>query len=710
MLTLVIILLIIGVITRIVILLLSKKRHKKTLLPIYHRSERLISVEEKQACKRYLDSLYPVRASRFSWFYAVFCRKKNSPPLLTRKVYRLTHSITRYGLSVESPQQWRYYLDVMEILIPPHWESFITTENDIELVYTQDLPLVIALNGHSLLHEELNQQNTDIPLTIADNLTATSIRKEQTNQVEMLSMRKETLAEYRLLQSGKLLDAILLCVSMLILFISLIVPPKLMLWLAIPALFLAIACGCYRYLLPSAHRLRDIKCMRGIPRCWELYSESTDEQNNISLGVIDLKYPTHWHPYLYQDLGQLTELDIDKECNVIRQGRFLSLHHEETTFPVQNWRRNAILAGGSLLVMLMMVSFVAMDMPFKISYSWLRGSQNIAVNAVDQLAKYPLKVGDILKVDGIGMCSVPGSYPGFRANSYLPFNCASIYWNTAEPLPLPRSNIITQTQQLVNNITSQLQSDTENESEINPQLASAIQKSGMILLSHFDEIVRQTAQLCFRHNDCIRLKNALVNLQNVQDWKTLVDKANSGRLKDVNVLLRPTSAHNLLSLVNEATVTFVTQETRRALELLNSPPAGGFLLINDQDNPFVKLPPSDNSLFDFPPQQQWQELQVIAGKLLHTPFHAAGMITGLKTDTNGTLHIILHDEPQGINLCRYFATAFLFIMLIVCFTVNLTLMLRRMRQNQQRDSAIKHYYDDCFNLTQGSKHQLPRWF
>lgn len=97
----------------------------------------------------------------------------------------------------------------------------------------------------------------------------------------------------------------------------------------------------------------------------------------------------------------------------------------------------------------------------------------------------------------------------------------------------------------------------------------------MVLLDDFGDIVLKTADLCSAKDDCVRLKNALVNLGNSKDWDALVKRANAGKLDGVNVLLRPVSAESLDNLVATSTAPFITHETARAAQSLNSPfPAG----------------------------------------------------------------------------------------------------------------------------------------
>jgi hypothetical protein len=96
---------------------------------------------------------------------------------------------------------------------------------------------------------------------------------------------------------------------------------------------------------PRKTSLREIHCLRGMPKRWGLFGENNQEHiNNISLGIIDLIYPRHWQPWIAQDLGQQTDIDIYLSRHVVRQGRFLSLHDEVKNFPLQYWLRSAIIA------------------------------------------------------------------------------------------------------------------------------------------------------------------------------------------------------------------------------------------------------------------------------------------------------------------------------------------------------------------------------
>ncbi len=662
---------------------------------------RKISPEEKQAVVRYLATLPGHTNSLLSLINRHNTRKEPFLTFQSNKVYSVTHPITRYVLSTESPQQRRYYLDTLEIHLPTRWEQFITAENTIELISAGNTLLAISLNGHQLT--DYSEEIPELPAqrSVPAN-SAASIRKEKSSNIELLHIRRETPEEHQLSSPDGTTEALIICLAMLILFLSQLVPAGLMLWLTLPALIIIAGCLWCMYRPTRPGDYQEIHCMQGIPKRWGLFGESNQEQSNISLGVIDLQYPDYWKPYIYHDLGKVTEIDINAGKQVVRQGRFLSLHDEIREFPLVRWRKNAVLAIGAMLVLVMMASWVPMGTPFKLTLAWLQGTQRIEVTSLKQLASMKLQVGDVLNVKGQGMCSVPGTYQGNRMYGYMPFDCSAIYWNNATPLPLPQSETIDETMALLDTIHRQLHPGSADTLKINPQLALAIEKSGMILLDDFSDIVTQTNQLCGQPMDCTRLKNALVNLENAKDWNSLVSKAKSGQLNGINVLLRPVSASTLENLVNGAAATFFTSETRKAIETLNSPPPGGYLLISDQGHQFVRQPQPDVPLFNLDAAEQWDELQRISAMLLHTPFSASGIITALAVDANGTTHVSLHETPGKLVVWRYLVTSVFLIALVLCLLINIVLLLRGIRKYHLRNNAIQQYYDKCFNPTLGN--------
>ncbi|CAI1809059.1 Intracellular growth attenuator protein igaA [Serratia plymuthica] len=664
-------------------------------LPFIKPTHRKLSGEERMAVEHYL-SLQNMLSNKLL--------PGSSPSLPSAKlaltpqsdnVYPVTHAITRYGLASDEPNKWRYYLDAEEVHLPPFWEQYISADNHVEVIKTQTLPLVISLNGHSL--KDHIHDRPQPPVVTATPTKNASIRKEESEHIELVNIRKETPEEHTLNRPNGIKEAGIISAALLLLFFSLISPVLVIPWMIFVAV-LTIAWGCWNlFRQPAARELKEVHCLRGTPKRWGLFGESNQGQiSNISLGIIDLIYPPHWQPYITQDLGKTTDVDIYLNRQVVRQGRFLSLHDEVKNFPLQQWGKNAVLMASSLLILVLLLTYIPLSLPLKLSTAWLQGAQKIEVTNVQALEGTTLRIGDQLKAQGNGMCYVPPLANGTNASNFMPFDCSGIYWNTAAPLPQPESEVIDKASALLAAVNTQLHPEVA-EQKLNPQLASAIEKSGMILLDDFSGIVLKTQDLCQAENDCVRLKNALVNLGNVKNWNTLVKRAKSGSLQGVNVLLRPVSAESLESLTKVAASSFVYNETRQAAAALNSPPPGGFLISSDEGKQLVNHPQPAVPLNEYNALEQWNELQRLAGMLLHTPFEAQGVITNISVDANGTRHIALHSEPDMITLWRYLGTSLLLLAVTVILGYNAWRFAQRYRLNQHRIADIQRYYESCFN-------------
>lgn len=664
-------------------------------LPFIKPAHRKLTDEERAAVEFYLNQQNKLSNKLLPGGGATLPAAKLALTPQSDNVYPVTHAITRYGLASDDPNKWRYYLDAEEVHLPPFWEPYITADNHVEVIRTQTLPLVISLNGHSL-KDHIHDRPQPPVVTAAPTKNA-SIRKEESEHVELVNIRKETPEEHALNRPNGIREAVIISVALLLLFFSLISPVLVIPWMIFVAV-LMIAWGCWNlFRRPASRELKEIHCLRGTPKRWGLFGESGQGQiSNISLGIIDLIYPLHWQPYLTQDLGKTTDVDVYLNRQVVRQGRFLSLHDEVKNFPLQQWGRNAVLVASSALVLLLLLIYIPLNLPLTLSMAWLQGAQKVEVTSVQALEATPLRIGDTLKVRGSGMCYVPQPANGGGAANFAPFDCSGIYWNNAAPLPQPESEVIDKATALLATVNSQLHPSGADQ-KVNPQLASAIEKSGMILLDDFSDIVLKTQDLCQAENDCVRLKNALVNLGNAKNWSGLVKRARSGALQGVNVLLRPVSAESLDSLTKVATSSFIFNETRLAAAALNSPPPGGFLIRSDEGRQLVSHPQSSAPQSEYNALDQWNELQRLSTLLLHTPFQAQGVITSLSVDANGTRHVALHSEPDMITLWRYLGTSLLLLAVVISLGYNAWRLVQRRRINQHRVADIQRYYDSCFN-------------
>ncbi|ENJ4051222.1 Intracellular growth attenuator protein igaA [Enterobacter hormaechei subsp. xiangfangensis] len=675
-----------------------RRVHRRYRLPFLNAfagaNTRKLSPEERSTVEQYLDTLNRSRLSPGP------TGASTAPVSLNLNaqsdtVLCVTRSITRYGITTDDPNKWRYYLDSVEVHLPPFWEQYINDENSVELIHTDTLPLVISLNGHTL--SEYVQEAPRFALERASG-TQASIRGEETEQIELLNIRQETHEEYVLSRPDGIREAVLIVASFLLFFICLLTPDVFVPWLAGGAVLL-LAAGLWGIFAPPAKTsLREIHCLRGTPKRWGLFGENDQEHiNNISLGIIDLIYPRHWQPWIAQDLGHKTDIDIYLDRHVVRQGRYLSLHDEVKNFPLQHWLRSAVIAGGAALIFLMLLLFVPLDMPIKFTLSWIKGAQTVEATSVQQLEEAGVRVGDTLRLKGTGMCNIhtPGAWNTRQNSPFAPFDCSQIIWNDASPLP--ESDVVNKATALTQTINRQLHPKPDDDSRVSPALRSAIQKSGMVLLDDFGEIVLKTEDLCSAQDDCIRLKNALVNLGNSKDWDALVKRAEAGRLDGVNVLLRPVSAESLDNLVATSTAPFVMRETTRAAQALNSPAPGGFVIASDEGSDLVDQPYPQVSLYDYPAQEQWSEFQRLAQMLMQTPFSAEGIVTTLFTDANGTRHIGLHRMPDSAGLWRYIGTSLLLIAMLACIVWNGYQAVRRYQRSRTRLAEIQAYYENCLN-------------
>ncbi len=677
-----------------------RRVHRRYRLPFLNAfagaNTRKLSPEERSTVEQYLDTLNRSRLSPGPTGASAAPVSLNLNAQ-SDTVLCVTRSITRYGITTDDPNKWRYYLDSVEVHLPPFWEQYINDENSVELIHTDTLPLVISLNGHTL--SEYVQEAPRFALERASG-TQASIRGEETEQIELLNIRQETHEEYVLSRPDGIREAVLIVVSFLLFFISLLTPDVFVPWLAGGAVLL-LAAGLWGIFAPPAKTsLREIHCLRGTPKRWGLFGENDQEHiNNISLGIIDLIYPRHWQPWIAQDLGHKTDIDIYLDRHVVRQGRYLSLHDEVKNFPLQHWLRSAVIAGGAALIFLMLLLFVPLDMPIKFTLSWIKGAQTVEATSVQQLEEAGVRVGDTLRLKGTGMCNIhsPGAWNTRQNSPFAPFDCSQIIWNDASPLPLPESDVVNKATALTQTINRQLHPKPDDDSRVSPALRSAIQKSGMVLLDDFGEIVLKTEDLCSAQDDCIRLKNALVNLGNSKDWDALVKRAEAGRLDGVNVLLRPVSAESLDNLVATSTAPFVMRETTRAAQALNSPAPGGFVIASDEGSDLVDQPYPQVSLYDYPAQEQWSEFQRLAQMLMQTPFSAEGIVTTLFTDANGTRHIGLHRMPDSAGLWRYVGTSLLLIAMLACIIWNGYQAVRRYQRSRTRLAEIQAYYENCLN-------------
>ena len=210
---------------------LLRKRTKRLQLPWLHQfpgaTTRKLTDEERLGVENYLSYLnqdlqMPASGATIAPTVLALTPQSNT-------VFTLTRAITRYGITTDDPNKWRYFLDSVEVHLPPFWEQHITDENSIELIATDDVPLVIGLNGHSL--KTYSPENKSFALESSSS-TQASIRGEETEQIELLNIRQETHEEYALSRPDGIREAVLIVASFLLFFFCLVTPDVFAPWLA----------------------------------------------------------------------------------------------------------------------------------------------------------------------------------------------------------------------------------------------------------------------------------------------------------------------------------------------------------------------------------------------------------------------------------------------------------------------------------------------
>jgi len=181
---------------------------------------RKLSIEELRAIEQYLERSYRSQ-DLITPSGASFPALRLTLNARSQTVISLKRAITRYGFSTDKTNKWRFYLDATEVHLPPYWEQYITNDNDVELICTDTLPLVISLNGHTLQH--YGQQALPDSSERYSRQQA-SIHGEESEQVELLGTRKETPEEHALNNPKQLREATLICIAFFILFLSLLSP------------------------------------------------------------------------------------------------------------------------------------------------------------------------------------------------------------------------------------------------------------------------------------------------------------------------------------------------------------------------------------------------------------------------------------------------------------------------------------------------------
>lgn len=131
---------------------LQRRRLASANMHFSKPNQRKLTQQERDAVEKYFRQNDPLSQTPMTHRSNLLLqRDKLALTAKSENVYSVTRAITRYGLASDDPNKWRYFLETTEIHLPLFWEQYIAQENHVELIKTQTIPLVISLNGHSLV-------------------------------------------------------------------------------------------------------------------------------------------------------------------------------------------------------------------------------------------------------------------------------------------------------------------------------------------------------------------------------------------------------------------------------------------------------------------------------------------------------------------------------------------------------------------------------
>ncbi len=86
-----------------------------------------------------------------------------------------------------------------------------------------------------------------------------------------------------------------------------------------------------------------------------------------------MHYPNHWTNYLKYEENQAVNIDFYTTGEVVRHGKYLSLHEEERYYPYKRFKKNVLMLVGALLTMTLIFAYQPIDLPIKLGFAWVGG-------------------------------------------------------------------------------------------------------------------------------------------------------------------------------------------------------------------------------------------------------------------------------------------------------------------------------------------------
>ncbi len=171
-------------------------------LPFVHNSNRKLSLDEKLAIDEYLGFLETQNKEQNKTATSI----KSALTPYSDNIYSFNAPITTLITSDEKNPIKRYYINGIEIALDSDWIEYIQDINQVDVVKTQTIPLVIELNGQKLTDYVLTKRQQTQPEPQPQQKSFENRNQENNENVELIRLRKETVEEFNLKHKKRLYD------------------------------------------------------------------------------------------------------------------------------------------------------------------------------------------------------------------------------------------------------------------------------------------------------------------------------------------------------------------------------------------------------------------------------------------------------------------------------------------------------------------------
>lgn len=573
----------------------SKRRDNKKNLQhaiVNNKTIRLLTDGEFELLEPYLNNKILVKPYKFQ------------SSLVSRNVSVVTGRFVCNGLANGIKSTYYYLIGDIEVFLPYHLLTFITTNNVAEVVFTKRYAFVVNLNGYSLIDakndidikSELDERwsNGDQPDFNAQENADNKLKKAKVSHCEILEQRNETTLEtMRKNNTNRSIWFDIASAVSLFLLLCYSGGDDLV-FLVFGGVFFIVAITLYLY--KSQPKIQKVNQIKGTIK----YNKESSHALLMGYNML-IVYPKHWKSIL----PDLIKTDVDMSVTVgsrelIRYGHSLSIEKEiEQNGAPKFWGKNCLLSiAGIILFGYTFLSIPSLVDDFAFTHNWIKNKSSLLqMNNLSELRGAVIEEGDWIELKlGGALCDVSSSRG----------KCKKIILNEAV---FDLEGVITPLPEWVKKLSDNSLLVTERDNYIyssgnnhhingisfdNNYYSSNRKKTAYTKLLNMNELIMAVNTACtIQYFSCKRLKNILIasmiNLDDkLNDWDAVVNYAQQ---KPSEIFIFP------ISIVNDIENSFksVSGDFFRARELAlldqlkNSPQADKSIELNLINEYFVKI-------------------------------------------------------------------------------------------------------------------------